>query len=170
LLQNCIFILNAGHETTTNFIGNGLHLLMEWPEQRRALLADPELITTAVEEILRFESSNQLGNRRTTTATEIGGIAMPAGSLLTLCIGAANRDPVQFEQADQLILARQPNRHLAFGSGAHQCAGMHVARLEGRTALARFLARFPRYRAAARPVRAGRARFRGFLSIPVEVG
>ena len=170
LLQNCIFILNAGHETTTNFIGNGLQLLIEWPEQRRALLADPELITTAAEEILRFESSNQLGNRRATVATEIGGVAMRAGSLLTLCIGAANRDPVQFEQAEQLIFTRQPNRHLAFGSGAHQCAGMHVARLEGRTAISRFLARFPRFRATAPPVRAGRARFRGFLSIPVEVG
>ena len=119
---------------------------------------------------MRFESSNQLGNRRVVTATTIGGVALPAGSLLTLCIGAANRDPEQFEQPDQLILARQPNRHLAFGSGAHQCVGMHVARLEARIAVARFLTRFPNYRAAGPTVRGGRARFRGFQSIPMAIG
>ena len=170
LLQNCIFILNAGHETTANLIGNGLQLLIEWPEQRRALCAEPELITTAVEEFLRFESSNQLGNRRATVSTELGGKTVPAGSLLTLCIGAANRDPEQFERPDQLLLARKPNRHLAFGSGAHQCAGMLVARLEAKTAIAHFLARFPDYRATAPPVRSGRVRFRGFISLPVEIG
>src|SRR6202030_1862664 len=89
LLQNCIFILNAGHETTTNLIGNGLQLLMEWPDQLRTLLNDPKLIKSAVEEILRFESSNQLGNRRTTGNTQLGGINLPAGTLLSLCIGAA---------------------------------------------------------------------------------
>jgi hypothetical protein len=169
LLQNCIFILDAGHETTTNLIGNALVLLCEWPDQRARLLADPGLIASAVEEFLRFESSNQLGNRRTTRECEIGGARLPADTPLTLAIGAANRDPERFPQPDRLDLARQPNRHLAFAAGPHQCVGMNVARLEGRVAIGRFLARFPGYRLAAPPVRGGRARFRGFASIPAQV-
>ena len=169
LLQNCIFILNAGHETTTNLIGNGLFALTEWPEERARLIAEPVLIKTAVEEFLRFESSNQLGNRITTCATEIGGVAMPAHTSVTLCIGAANRDPERFASPDRLDIGRQPNRHLAFASGPHLCVGMNVARLEGRIAIERFLARFPHYRLAGEPRRGGRVRFRGFLSLPVIV-
>jgi hypothetical protein len=169
LLQNCIFILNAGHETTTNLISNGLQLLIEWPDQRRALLQEPEMIKTAVEEFLRFESSNQLGNRRTTVDTQLGGLGLPAGTQLNLCIGAANRDPEQFESADRLDLARKPNRHLAFASGAHQCVGVNLARLEGKTAIWRFVNRFPNYRPAGVPVRGARARFRGFVTLPIEV-
>jgi cytochrome P450 len=167
LLHNIIFILNAGHETTTNLIGNALHALLEWPEERARLTARPDLIRPAVEEFLRFESSNQLGNRVTTRDVEVGGVAMPAGTFVTIGIGAANRDPTEFADPDRLDIAREPNRHLAFGSGAHVCAGLNVARLEGRIAIGRFLARFPRYAARAEPVRGGRARFRGFLSIPV---
>jgi cytochrome P450 len=169
LLHNCVFLLNAGHETTTNLIANALHALTQWPEEKARLIAQPELIKTAVEEFLRFESSNQLGNRITTRATEVGGVAMPSGTQITLCIGAANRDPAQFPEPDRLDVARNPNRHLAFGSGPHQCAGMHLARLEGRIAIGRFLARFPKYTLAGEPLRGGRARFRGFLSIPCRV-
>ena len=168
LLHNCIFILNAGHETTTNLIGNALFALLEWPEEKRLLIEQPDLIRTAVEEFLRFESSNQLGNRRAVRDAEIGGVGLPAGSLITLCIGAANRDPMQFPDPDRLDLAREPNRHLAFGFGVHQCAGLNVARMEARIAITRFLARFPRYRLAGTPIRGGRARFRGFLSVPLE--
>ncbi len=169
LLHNCVFLLNAGHETTTNLIGNSLVLLCEWPEARELLLAEPEHMRSAVEEFLRFESSNQLGNRRALAETEVGGTVLPAGALVTLCIGAANRDPAQFSEPDRLDLLRTPNRHLAFGSGAHLCAGHALARLEGRVALGRFLARFPRYRLAGSPVRGGRARFRGFLAVPARL-
>jgi hypothetical protein len=169
LLHNIIFILNAGHETTTNLIGNGLYALLEWPEEKERLIADPRLTRSAVEELLRFESSNQLGNRITTRAVTLGGVDMPAGTFITIGIGAANRDPAEFPDPDRLDIAREPNRHLAFGSGAHVCAGLNVARLEGRIAIARFLARFPHYRLAREPVRGGRARFRGFLSIPVVI-
>jgi cytochrome P450 len=169
LLQNCVFILNAGHETTTNLIGNALVLLCEWPGERARLLAEPGLIGSAVEEFLRFESSNQLGNRRTTRATEIAGVALTAGASITLAIGAANRDPERFAEPDRLDLARTPNRHLAFAAGPHQCVGMNVARLEGRIAIGRFLARFPNFALAAPPTRAGRARFRGFAAIPVRL-
>lgn len=167
LLQNCIFILNAGHETTTNLIGNALHALTLWPAQRELLTRSPQHTATAVEEFLRFESSNQLGNRIATQAFELAGQRFDAGTRVTLCIGAANRDPAQFEDPDTLNLLRSPNRHLAFGSGPHQCAGMQVARAEGRVALERFLARYPGYSIDhAGQVRGGRARFRGFLKLP----
>jgi cytochrome P450 len=169
LLHNVIFLLNAGHETTTNLIGNGLACLLDHPDQKARLLEDPTLIDTAIEEFLRYESSNQLGNRRVTVDTGIGGVAAPAGTLVTLCIGAANRDPEKFDQPETLDVARRPNRHLAFGAGAHVCAGLALARLEGRVAISRFLARFPRYRAAAPPTRGGRARFRGYLALPVTL-
>jgi len=170
LLHNCIFLLNAGHETTTNLIGNGLVVLLEWPEEKARLIAKPELIRPAVEEFLRFESSNQLGNRMTTRPVEIGGVAMPAGTFITIGIGAANRDPAEFSDPDRLDVSREPNRHLSFGSGAHVCAGLNVARLEGRVAIGRFLARFPNYKLSTAPLRGGRARFRGFLSIPIALG
>src|SRR5215213_2716738 len=170
LLHNCIFLLNAGHETTTNLIGNGLVALSAHHDQKKRLIERPELIKTAVEEILRFESSNQLGNRMATGAVELGGTALPAGTPVTLCIGAANRDPAQFPDPERFDIGRTPNRHLAFGTGAHQCAGMALARLEGAIAISRFLARFPDYALAGEPVRGGRVRFRGFLSVPCEVG
>jgi hypothetical protein len=169
LLQNCIFLLNAGHETTTNLIGNGLVALLEWPQEKAKLIAEPALINTAIEEFLRYESSNQLGNRIATVDTIIGGVQMPAGTRITVCIGAANRDPAQFPDPDRLDIRRTPNRHLAFGSGIHQCAGMFLARLEARVAISRFLQRFPHYELAGVPQRGGRARFRGFLSVPVKL-
>ncbi|WP_027798791.1 cytochrome P450 [Paraburkholderia dilworthii] len=167
LLQNCIFILNAGHETTTNLIGNGLVTLTEWPDQRAALLEEPALIESAVEECLRFESSNQLGNRMTTIDTEIGGMPVARGTPITLCIGAANRDPDQFPEPDSFDIRRAPNRHLAFGFGIHQCAGLSLARLEARIAIGRFVQRFPSYRLDGEPTRGGRVRFRGFASVPL---
>src|SRR6202035_5158607 len=170
LLHNCIFLLNAGHETTTNLIGNGLVALSGNPAQRQRLIENPAMIKTGIEEILRFESSNQLGNRMTTEPVELGGIKLAAGTPVTLCIGAANRDPAQFADPENLDVARTPNRHLAFGTGAHQCAGMALARLEGAIAISRFLARFPRYALNGTPVRGGRARFRGFLRVPCMVG
>ena len=169
LLQNCIFILNAGHETTTNLIGNGLYNLLEWPDQRALLLANPKLIDTAVEEFLRFDSPVQLGNRVTTAPATVGGIDMPAGTFLTLAIASANRDPAAFPDPDRLDIARTANRHVAFASGVHVCVGLSIARMEGRVAIMRFLQRFPNYRLSAPAVRGNRARFRGFLTMPVKL-
>ena len=169
LLHNCIFLLNAGHETTTNLIGNGLVALSRHPAQTRRLIEHPDLIKTAVEEILRYESSNQLGNRMTTEQVELGGVTLASGTSVTLCIGAANRDPAQFAEPENFDIGRTPNRHLAFATGAHQCAGMALARLEGAIAISRFLARFPAYALNGEPVRGGRARFRGFLKVPCVV-
>ena len=167
LLHNCIFILNAGHETTTNLIGNALHLLFQWPGEKERLLADPTLVRTAVEEVLRFESSNQLGNRRTAEPVMLGGRAIAAGASLTLCIGAANRDPAQFPDPERFDVGRLPNRHLAFAAGPHQCVGMTLARMEGRVALAGFLRRFPHYHVVKQPVRNSRVRFRGYGALRV---
>jgi cytochrome P450 len=169
LIHNCIFLLNAGHETTTNLIGNGLVCLAEYTSQRDRLLNQPDLIKSAVEEMLRFESSNQLGNRITTETVDVGGITMPAQTRVTLCIGAANRDPSQFNEPEIFDIARTPNRHLAFASGTHACAGMSLARLEGQIAIGRFIKRFPNYALAGPPLRGGRVRFRGYLQIPALV-
>ena len=166
LLHNCIFLLNAGHETSTNLIGNGLKCLLDWPDQKQRLIADPGLVNTAIEEVLRFESSNQLGNRITTCEAQIGGVTLAARTPVTLCIGAANRDPVQFPDPDRFDITRSPNRHLAFGSGIHQCVGMGLARLEGRVAITAFLARFPHYRLAGPALRSRRVRFRGHVELP----
>jgi cytochrome P450 len=169
LIHNCIFLLNAGHETTTNLIGNSLVCLSNYPSQRERLLNQPELIKPAIEEMLRFESSNQLGNRITTETVDVGGISMPAQTRITLCIGAANRDPTQFTDPEVFDIARTPNRHLAFASGTHACVGMSLARLEGQIAIGRFVTRFPDYALAGTPLRGGRVRFRGYLNIPASV-
>ncbi len=172
LLHNCIFLLNAGHETTTNLIGNGLKCLLDWPDQKRRLIVEPGLINRAIEEVLRFESSNQLGNRITTAAVQIGGVTgvtLAARTQVTLCIGSANRDPAQFPDPDRFDIGRNPNRHLAFGSGIHQCVGMGLGRLEGRVAIAAFLARFPDYRLAGPALRSRRVRFRGHLALPCSL-
>ena len=180
LLQNCIFILNAGHETTTNLIGNALVALTAHQQAKAELLLKQKLLAPdfnaleaylipVIDEFLRFEPSNQLSNRRALKDTQIGGVNIAAGSLLTLCIGAANRDPAQFEQPNELMLERKNNRHLAFGLGIHQCAGMSLARLEGRIAIGRFLQRFPDYKLTLAPTRGGRARFRGFLNAPFSI-
>ena len=169
LVHNCIFLLNAGHETTTNLIGNAVDLLIRHPDAMRALAAHPEFIETAVEEFLRMESSNQLGNRRAVTEARIGDVTVPAGTYVHLCIGAANRDPAQFPDPDRPDLARRPNRHLAFGSGIHICAGNSLARMEAQVGIGRLLARFSSIERAGDFTRGGRARFRGFLKYPVRV-
>ncbi len=170
LVHNCIFLLNAGHETTTNLIGNGLACLCAWDNERRRLLDAPQLIAAGIEEFLRFESSNQLGNRRAARPAGIGGMNIAAGQPLTLGIGAANRDPKAFDDPERLDVARSPNRHLAFAAGAHQCAGLALARLEGRVAIGQFLRRYPRYALQGEPTPGGRARFRGYLKLPARLG
>ena len=169
LLHNCIFLLNAGHETTTNLIGNGVEALLRFPDEQGRLLEDPELIVPAVEELLRFESSNQIGNRRLAADAVLGGIALAAGTYIHIGIGAANRDPAEFPDPDRLDVTRTPNRHLAFGAGVHACAGMSLARMEGRVAIGKLVRRFPGLRLDGAPVRGGRARFRGFTKLPVAV-
>ena len=170
LMHNCIFLLNAGHETTSNLIGNGMDALLSHRDQLDRLAAEPALIGTAVEELLRYESPLQLNNRRATAPVAISDRTLPAGTFITLCIGAANRDPAVFDDPERLDIGRRPNNHLAFGQGAHACSGMNVARLEGRIAIGRLLARYPRLQRRGEPQRDMRLRFRGLRTLPVAVG
>jgi cytochrome P450 len=169
LYHNCIFLLNAGHETTTNLIGNGMNALLAHRGELERLVADPGLIASAVEELLRFDPPLQLNNRLATADIPLGNRAIPAGTFVTLGIGAANRDPEQFPDPDRLDVGRKPNRHIAFGQGDHACAGMNVARLEGRIAIGRLLARFPRIALDGTPERDRRVRFRGFRHLPARI-
>ena len=170
IYHQCIFLLNAGHETTTNLIGNGVLALIENPRELERLRKAPALIDHAVEEFLRYESPVQLGNRTVSQRTEISSVELEAGTVLTLCIGAANRDPEAFVEPDSLDIAREPNLHNAFGGGIHTCAGLAVARLEAKIAITRLLARFNQVELAGPAVRAKRARFRGLLSLPLRCG
>jgi cytochrome P450 len=150
-------------------IGNAVDLLIRHPEAMSDLREHPDVIETAVEEFLRMESSNQLGNRRAASETTLGGVDIAAGTYVHICIGAANRDPDQFPDPDRLDIRRQPNRHLAFATGIHACAGMSLARMEAQVAIGRLLQRFARIERSGQFVRGGRARFRGFSSYPVRV-
>ncbi len=142
LVQNCIFLLNAGHETTTNLIGNTIDALLRFPDELQRLQENPALLKSCVEEGLRFESSNQLGNRRLASDLEIGGETLAAGTYIHIGIGAANRDPAQFAEPDRFDAGREPNRHFAFGSGVHMCLGAVLARMEGTIAIGRLVDRF----------------------------
>ena len=169
LIQNCIFILNAGHETTTNLIGSGLALLHDHPLEKAKLIADPSLINPTVEEVLRMASPNQFGNRQTTSELTLGTHNIPAGTNLHLCIGAANRDPEVFDNPTQFDIARTPNRHLAFAGGPHVCVGLTLARMEGRIAIQRFLTRYPTYKISPKRTSGGRIRFHGYASLPATL-
>jgi hypothetical protein len=169
LMHNCIFMLNAGHETTTNLIGNGAWTLMTHRDQWRRLAAEPALITGAVEELLRYESPIQLNNRLAAAPLAISDREIPEGTFITLAMGAANRDAAEFADPHRLDIARKPNNHLAFGQGAHACSGMNVARMEGRVALGALVRRFPKMELAGAPERDRRVRFRGFRKLPVRL-
>ncbi|HYD58141.1 MAG TPA: cytochrome P450 [Burkholderiales bacterium] len=169
LYHQCVFLLNAGHETTTNLIGNGLFALLSNEDQSRKLRDRPDLMPSAIEEMLRYDGPIQLNNRRLVAPMELGGTTLPAGTLITIGIGAANRDPAQFPDPDRFDVARKPNRHVAFGHGDHVCVGMNVARMEARIAMGLLLKRFSKIQLENAPERDRRVRFRGFRKLPVRV-
>jgi cytochrome P450 len=168
LLANGVLLLFAGHETTTDLIGNGMAALLRHPQQFEKLRADPLLIGSAVEEFLRYDCPAQLTVRIAREDLEIGGQAIGAGQSLILMLGAANRDPALFPEPDRLEIARRENPHVAFGYGIHFCLGAALARMEGQIAIGSMLRRLPALRLATetlewRPSQA----LRGLHSLPV---
>jgi cytochrome P450 len=139
LLANALRLLNAGNETTTNLLGNGLVALLQHPDQLQRLQDDPTLIPTAVEEFLRYDSPVQFMGRIAPQDVECGGKRIRRGDLVLPVLAAGNRDPSHFPDPDRLDVAREPNHHLAFGHGHHYCAGAPLARLEGRIAFTSLL-------------------------------
>ncbi len=169
LVQNCIFLLNAGHETTTSMVGNGVGMLLQNPDQLARLQADPGLIDTAVEEMLRYESPLQIGNRLAAADVDIGGEKILAGTYIHTSIAGANRDPAEFQNPEVVDIGRKPNRHVAFAMGHHICLGATLARMEGKIAIGRLVKRFPGLQANGSPEHLGLVRFRGYNSLPVQV-
>lgn len=169
LLHQCIFLLNAGHETSTNMISHGVHEMLRHPDELKKLRDDPGLIDGAVEEILRYQAPIQINNRRALSDTELSGVALPEGSEVHLMIGAANRDPAQFPDPKRFDIERRPNRHLSFGLGVHICAGNSLARIEGKIAFGKLFARFPTLRLDAPAKLSSRVRFREVTELKVSI-
>ncbi len=169
LIQNCIFLLNAGHETTTSLVGNSVGILLDHPDQHRILLDDPSVITTAVEEFLRVQSPLQIGNRLATEDIALQDTVVPAGTYIHTSIAGANRDPAVFDRPDSVDITRQKNPHIAFITGIHVCLGATLARIEGRIAIGKLIRRFPKLQANGDGEILGLARFRGYTSLPVRV-
>lgn len=174
LLAMIFLLLIAGHETTVNLIGNGTLALLQNPSQLEKLRHDPGLIKSAVEELLRFDGPLETATERFAREdVVVGGTKIPQGSLVFAVLASANRDERQFRGPDALDLAREDNKHVAFGLGVHYCLGAPLARLEGQIAFNTLLRRAPRLRLA---VPAQRLRWkrglvlRGLASLPVILG
>ena len=150
--STCMLILMAGHGSTIDVLGSGLHALLRFPDQQARLRQDPSLLRTAVPEMFRFDSPLPFFHRYAAEDVEIAGRSFPRGAKIGLLYGAANRDPAQFERADSFDAARAPNRHLAFGQGAHFCLGNHLARLDMEVVFTTLLARFSTLSLTEEPV------------------
>jgi cytochrome P450 len=152
LITMMIFLIIAGHRTTANLLGNGTQLLLRHPDQCARLRAEPGLVDTAVEEFLRYEGSVHRASLRVTTEDiQVGGVNIPTKSFVHLSMSAANRDPAVFADPDAFDITRSPNRHLAFGRGAHFCPGAPLARLEAQVAFPLLLRRLPTLELAVPP-------------------
>jgi len=169
LLHQCIFLLNAGHETSTNMLSHGIHEFLRHPDQIARLRADPALAEPAVEEVLRFHPPIQINNRRALSDATLSGVTLPAGTIVHMMLAAANHDPAQFPDPGRFDIARRPNRHLAFGLGIHICAGNSLARIEGQIAFGKLFARFPTLQLDAPATLSKRLRFREVTRLPVSL-
>jgi len=171
VLGTCALILGAGHETTTNLIGNGLLALLRDRPAFERLGREPALRSSAVEELLRYDSPVQVTSRIARQEVEIHGVRIPQGAEVNTLLGSANRDGAQFPDPDRLVLDRVDNRHLSFGHGAHFCLGAPLARLEGEIAIGELARRFPRMALEVNdPPRRPGFVLRGCTRLPVALG
>ncbi|MDX2137312.1 MAG: cytochrome P450 [Chloroflexota bacterium] len=173
LIAMLFLILFAGHETTVNLIGSGTLALLQNPDQFEKLKANPDLLDSAIEEMLRYTNPVQhVAQRYTLEDVEIGGVAIPKHSALHIGIASANRDEAAFKNADQFDITRSPNRHIAFGFGIHYCLGAPLARLEAKIAFKTLLARYPNLRLAVPADQVkwrGAPSLRGLTALPVRL-
>lgn len=167
LLSTCVDLVTGGDDTTTNMLGNGMMALLEHPDQLDLLRDDPSLMKNAVEELVRYECPFQMVFRLTATDVEIDGTVIPEGQVVRLILGAANRDPEQFENPDNIDIRRGHIRHLGFGFGTHYCVGQVLARSELQVSFERLIQRLPNVRLAGEPVRLASVGPRGFTSLPL---
>lgn len=172
VLAMVFLLLSAGHETTVNLIGSGALALLQHPDQLARLRAEPDLITTGVEELLRFVVPAEMATQRYTREdVTIAGTTIPKGELVMAVIASANRDASRFDQPDALDLARTDNRHLSFGQGVHYCLGAPLSRLEGQIAISTLARRLPDLRLSVTPDRLrwrGGFIVRGLEALPVR--
>ena len=169
LIATCVLLLNAGHEASVNGFGNGIVAALKRPNVMQPLRVDPRGVSrTALEEFLRFDSPLQLFERTATTDTEINGVAIRQGQKIAALLGAANRDPDVFDDADSMDLTRETNQHIAFGAGIHFCIGAPLARLEMNVSLPALIERFPTLELAGEPTRRPTLVLRGYDVIPVS--
>ena len=168
LLHQCIFMLNAGHETSTNMLSHGIHEMLRNPDQIDLLLKDPDLISPMVEEVLRYQAPIQINNRRATSDQILSGVKIPAGATVHMMINAGNRDPAQFPNPDQFDITRLPNRHLSFGLGVHVCVGNALARIEAQIAFQGLFQRFPKLSLTRPATIAPRLRFREVSALHIS--
>ena len=169
LIATCVLLLNAGHEASVNGFGNGIVAALRRPSSMQPLRDDPRTVSrTALEEFLRFDSPLQLFERTATGDTEINGVAIRQGQKIAALLGAANRDPDVFANADSMDLTRESNQHIAFGAGIHFCIGAPLARLEMNISLPALIERFPTLELAGEPTRRHTFVLRGYDVIPVS--
>ncbi len=144
LIATCVLLLNAGHEASVNGAGNGWWSLFGHPAALARLRAEPALMDTAIEELLRFDTPSTLFERWVLEPVEVAGVDLPRGAEIALLFGSANRDATVFERPDDLDLGRDPNPYLSFGAGIHYCLGAPLAKLELGVAFETMLRRMPR--------------------------
>ena len=169
LLHQCIFMLNAGHETSTNMLSHGLNELINHKDQYKLLQKEPGRIDTAIDEILRFQPPIQINNRRCSEKTKLGDVVVPEGTSVHMIIAGANRDPLQFFKPETFDISRSPNRHLSFGLGIHICAGINLARVEAKVAFQSLMSSFREINLLKKPKVANRIRFREIKEMQIEI-
>ena len=167
LVTTCVLLLNAGHEATVNVSGNGLLALLEHPDQLARLRADPALLPTAIEELMRYDSPLQLFERTATEDVAIAGATVRAGTKIAALLGAANRDPAVFADADTLDVGRADNPHISFGAGVHFCIGAPLARVELQASFGALLGRTSALELGAPARRRPEFVIRGLADLPV---